>query len=115
MRNVSFTAEMVSDEMVYAFCDNLPQSQRPKQSLVRIGLAAAINARNKWKPIETAPKDKRILVYTGTEVYAAHWVKNPITDDEAFLIALLDNEGNQALVRPTHWIELDIPEIPTKE
>lgn len=65
-----------------------------------------------WKPIETAPKDKRILVWTGVEIYAAHWVKSPITGDEAFLVCLLDDEGNQALVRPTHWAELDAPDMP---
>jgi hypothetical protein len=65
-----------------------------------------------WKPIETAPKDKRLLVWTGKEMYCAHWAKNPYTDDEAWVIAEW-GERDQALVKPTHWMEL--PEAPRLE
>lgn len=34
----------VTDKMIYALCDHLLQSQRPKQSTVRIALQAAIEA-----------------------------------------------------------------------
>ncbi len=63
-----------------------------------------------WLPIETAPKDKRILVRSGQEVYAAHWAKNITTDDEAWIVAEWGTEGDQALVKPTHWMSL--PETP---
>ena len=62
-----------------------------------------------WQPISSAPKDRRILVQTDQEIYAAHWVKHPATDDEAWLVARLDDEGNQALVRPHSWTELRLP------
>lgn len=63
-----------------------------------------------WLPIETAPKDKRILVWSGQEIYAAHWVKHITTDDEAWIVAQWGDEGDQALVKPTHWMPL--PEAP---
>ena len=62
-----------------------------------------------WQPIETAPHDKRVLVWSGQEFYAAHWAKNPFTDDEAWIVAEWGAEGEQALVRPTHWMPLPMP------
>lgn len=57
---------------------------------------------DKLQPIETAPRDKRLLVWNGSEWYCAHWAKNPFTDDEAWIIAEW-GDGEQALVNPTHW------------
>lgn len=57
-----------------------------------------------WQPIETAPKDKRIIVWTGRERYVAHWVKNIETDDEAWMIGELC-DGNQAVVKAVLWHE----------
>ena len=57
------------------------------------------------KPIETAPKDKRVLVWDGHEVYAAHWARHMITDDGAWVIAQF-GDGEQVLVKPTHWMPL---------
>lgn len=65
-----------------------------------------------WQPIETAPKDQRILVWTGVEMYCAHWAKNIFTDDEAWIVAQWGDNRDQALVRPTHWMPL--PEQPEK-
>ena len=56
-------------------------------------------------PISTAPHDKRVLVWTGQEWYAAHWVQHPVTGDEAWLIATW-GDGEQALVHPTHWMPM---------
>jgi hypothetical protein len=64
-----------------------------------------------WQPIETAPRDKRILVWSGQEIYAAHWVRNMITNDEAWIVAQWGDECDQALVKPTHWLPL--PEAPS--
>lgn len=58
-----------------------------------------------WKPIETAPKNKRILVCTGVEIYCANWVCNPYTGDESWLVAEF-YDGEQVLVKATHWAEL---------
>jgi len=37
-----------------------------------------------WKTIETAPRDKRVMVWSGQEMYCAHWAQNlRITRGEA--------------------------------
>ena len=40
-----------------------------------------------WKHIASAPKDKRIIVWTGQERYCANWVQNPLTGDEAWCVS----------------------------
>ena len=55
-----------------------------------------------WKHIASAPKDKRIIVWTGQERYCAHWVKNPFTGDEAWCVSE-DPDGMQHIVYPSHW------------
>lgn len=61
----------------------------------------------KWQPIETAPKDERVLLWTGQEKYCGHWSKNPFTNHEAWIIAEWGNDGDQALLEnPTHWMPL---------
>jgi len=68
--------------------------------------AGAVQA---WRDIETAPKDTRVLIWSGQERYAAHWSQNPLTGDEAWIVAEWGTEGDQALVRPTHWQPLPPP------
>lgn len=36
-----------------------------------------------WKDIETAPKDRRIIIATDTEMYVVRWVQNFITGNDA--------------------------------
>ena len=60
---------------------------------------------DKWQPINTAPKDKRILVFTGQEIYAAHWVQNIETEHEAWMIGEMEN-GDQAVVNAVSWCEI---------
>lgn len=66
---------------------------------------------NDWQPIETAPKDRRILVITKRgAMYAAEWSKNPYTDHEAWLIARIDNQNGDCLItQATHWMPLPPP------
>lgn len=55
-----------------------------------------------WKDIETAPKDRRILIATDNEMYAVRWVKNFITGDEAWRIAVFESDAessNQVLIK----------------
>lgn len=61
-----------------------------------------------WQPIDTAPKDKRLLVWSGQEIYAAHWAQHPVTGDEAWIVAQW-GDGDQALVKPTYWAPLPEP------
>ena len=62
-----------------------------------------------WKPIKTAPKDERLLVWSGQKMYCAHWAKSIETGDEAWIVAEWGDEGDQALVRPSHWMPLPEP------
>lgn len=55
-----------------------------------------------WQPIKTAPKNKRIIVWTGQEIYAAHWVKNIENGHEAWMIGEMKN-GDQAVVNALLW------------
>jgi hypothetical protein len=53
-----------------------------------------------------APHDRRILVKTESgEIYAAHWVQHPMTDDEAFCVSE-SSDGTQHLVLPVEWREI---------
>jgi len=57
-----------------------------------------------WLDISTAPKDKRILIWTGQTIYAAQWAKNPYTNDEAWVVGRFGDEGDQLILKnPTHW------------
>lgn len=64
---------------------------------------------HRWQPIDLAPKDKRVLVWSGQEMYCAHWAQNQATGDEAWIVAEWGEEGDQALVRATHWMPLPAP------
>ena len=67
-----------------------------------------------WKPIETAPRDRQILIFTGMAIYSACWVKNMFNYDEAWLVAAYGGDGDQLIVKnPTHWMPL--PEPPREE
>jgi hypothetical protein len=62
-----------------------------------------------WKPIESAPRNKRVLVVSDMgNIYAAQWAQNPFTDDIKYKIADLDN-GESLLVNATHWQPLPEP------
>ena len=64
---------------------------------------------NAWQSIETAPHDRRIILWTGREIYIGHWGKSVETDYEAFIIAEW-GEGDQAMVgSATHWTEAPKP------
>ena len=62
-----------------------------------------------WHPMETAPHDRRLMVWSGQEMYCAHWAQNPMTGDEAWIVAEWGTDGDQALVKPTHWRPLPLP------
>jgi hypothetical protein len=52
------------------------------------------------------------MVWSGVEIYVAHWSQHPVTGDEAWLVAEWGTEGDQALVYPTHWYDRELPEPP---
>lgn len=47
-----------------------------------------------WQDIETAPKDRRIIIATDTEMYVVNLVQNFITGDDAWLVARFDGDSN---------------------
>lgn len=54
--------------------------------------------------MSNAPRDARILIKSDPngEVYAAHWVKNVETDDEAWLVSEAA-DGSQHLCKAKAW------------
>ena len=64
-----------------------------------------------WQPIDTAPQKERLLLWSGTGMYCGHWAKSIETDDEAWIIAEFGNEGDQLLVKATHWMTLPAPPV----
>ena len=58
--------------------------------------------------METAPKDRRILIFSGENYYCSHWGKNACTDEEAWIIVNnYDGEGSQVLCKhPIGWSEI---------
>jgi hypothetical protein len=55
-----------------------------------------------WKDIETAPKDRRIIIATDTDMFVANWVQNPFTGNEAWRIAVFEADAessNQVLIK----------------
>ncbi len=64
-----------------------------------------------WMPIETAPKKERVLLWNGTGMYCGHWAKSIETDDEAWIIAEFGNDGDQLLIKATHWMPLPAPPV----
>lgn len=69
-----------------------------------------IIARGRWQPIETAPRNARILIKVGEDAHVAQWVQNFINGDDAWAIAEIpDNTGgfDRVIFRnPTHWMPL---------
>lgn len=64
-----------------------------------------------WQSIATAPHNGRVLVRCDTGgIYAAHWVQNPVTGDEAWLVCALE-DGTQMLVHPVEWMPLPNTEV----
>ncbi len=67
-------------------------------------LSQIIAEADDWPDMDTAPKDQRILVWTGQEVYAVHWVQNPFTDHVAWLVGTASDEETQLLIEnPLKW------------
>ena len=57
-----------------------------------------------WQPIETAPKDRRIIVWTGLNQYVAQWGENQEIGGIAWIITNLDH-GDRLIVEATLWHE----------
>ena len=81
-----------------------PYHQRTHRRVntARIAQSAAFE----WHDINCAPRNQRILVKSESgEIYAAHWVQNPMTGDEAWCVSEAE-DGTQHLVRPVEWREI---------
>ncbi len=69
-----------------------------------------------WEPIETAPKDRQILLFCpgekGAQQHVGGWAQQLVTGKEAWRFAAYwkDGEGLVCLLcNPTHWQELPAP------
>lgn len=69
-------------------------------------ITAALRAAPEWLAIDYAPHAERVLVRCESgSVYAAHWVQNPVTGDEAWLVCETE-DGAQMLVHPSEWMPI---------
>jgi len=82
-----------------------------REALAEYDTAKESTAAEQWRPISTAPKDERVLVWNGHERFVAHWARHEQRGDEAWIVAEWGNEGDQILCHPTHWQPL--PQPPT--
>ncbi len=66
---------------------------------------------DEWQPIETAPKDTALLLYTGWSYAIGHF--NTLPDISAWV----DGFQHRKLEHPTHWMPLPKAPIvkPTKK
>lgn len=65
----------------------------------------------KWQPIETAPKDIEVLIWTGENIYVGKYVQNIETGETSFSVLEFE-DGSRVVANPTHWMYL--PEPPTE-
>ena len=62
---------------------------------------------SQWQPIETAPRDCRILIKTDSgNQYVGQWCKNVELNKEAFKIAELDIENQFIIDNAVQWKHL---------
>lgn len=68
-----------------------------------------------WQPIDTAPKDRSILIFDGEEVMEAYWFSSWYGDKKrpGWMPANLDEEYGR-YVDATHWMPLPATTQPTK-
>ena len=66
---------------------------------------------NAWRPIATAPKDRRILVYEEGLVHVVEWFDREWRGDGKWFTGYwCADDGNWYVDYPTHWMEC--PEAP---
>lgn len=71
--------------------------------------APAQGVSDAWLPIETAPKDRSILIYTGAGIVEAIWDRRW---EQLPCYATYDGCGGVALeCQPTHWMPLPVPPV----
>lgn len=77
-----------------------------------IDKALQLAKENVWQDMETAPKNKPIIILSSLgDMYVGQWVQHPATGHEAYLVASgFDDEGNQILVEnPVKWRNIEPP------
>ncbi|MCG8275367.1 hypothetical protein [Stenotrophomonas sp. NLF4-10] len=94
------------DEIGESRCAEWTRSGRHKHRAAILAIAAALRAAPEWLAIDYAPHAERVLVRCESgSVYAAHWVQNPVTGDEAWLVCETE-DGAQMLVHPSEWMPI---------
>ena len=87
-----------------------PEAAEKLAEAKRYGMLAdeieRLNAQRAWNAIDYAPHDRRLLVKSESgEIYVAHWVQNPFTGDEAWLVSEAP-DGTQHLIKAVEWREI---------
>lgn len=66
-----------------------------------------------WRAIETAPRDRRILLWNGvTGVYSAEWMPLPESADGVWPLLQWGGKTGRWFPEPTHWMPLPEPPKP---
>ena len=79
-----------------------------------IGRVASNDGLDGWLPIETAPRNIYVLVWSGLRPYVAMWVKDIFTNHEAWAIANLEG-GEKVIIEALYWRPLPPPPLPSND
>lgn len=101
---------MDEDGTVFALADNSEENEPLNPAWRLVPEPDQVLAPVAWcYDMTKAPHDRRILIKSNPsgEVFAAHWVKHPETDDEAWLISEAP-DGSQHLCKAKAWRRLPV-------
>lgn len=71
-----------------------------KQDILEYLIKYECKELNPWQPIETAPRDRRILLFNHVTIYIGGWYVSEYIKDGIWINELGDT------THPTHWQEL---------
>ena len=66
-----------------------------------------------WQPISTAPKDQAILIWDGSEVVSAEFLRGPGGEFAGWDWVQHSDSGRVTSFKATHWMPL--PEPPAQD
>lgn len=102
-----------AEKAAEAVCRYLDADKEYELFYVQTLIQAAIDeSLPKWEPIESAPRQGRVLVWTGKNIFTASLDKGHSTDEEAWVVPsgyASEAYDDKIRVRATHWMPLPQP------